>query len=193
MLNMPQPKRFTDEQLRANKNARSRQRYQENREQIAKSAAERYRVRYASDPEFRQAQIDRAAKARAANPEYTKLQNAKRRAANPEKSRAESRAWFAKNPNKRAVYEQNRRAKKRASGGKLSHGITEKLTNLQRGKCACCRSTLKDLVQHLDHIVPLALGGAHEDKNMQLLCQTCNQQKHAKHPVDFMREKGFLL
>jgi 5-methylcytosine-specific restriction endonuclease McrA len=29
--------------------------------------------------------------------------------------------------------------------------------------------------------------------NLQLLCQPCNNQKHVKHPVDFMREKGFLL
>jgi len=28
---------------------------------------------------------------------------------------------------------------------------------------------------------------------MQLLNAICNLQKHAKHPVDFMQERGFLL
>jgi len=41
--------------------------------------------------------------------------------------------------------------------------------------------------------MPLALGGANADDNIQLLRSTCNQQKHAKHPVDFMQQKGFLL
>lgn len=42
-------------------------------------------------------------------------------------------------------------------------------------------------------IVPLALGGTNTDGNMQLLRSTCNQKKHAKHPVDFMQQRGFLL
>lgn len=45
----------------------------------------------------------------------------------------------------------------------------------------------------MDHIVPLALGGSNTDGNIQLLRATCNQQKHAKHPVVFMQERGFLL
>ena len=57
------------------------------------------------------------------------------------------------------INEHNRRAKKRDDGGKLSVGLTEKLFKLQGGKCACCRKSLgKDY--HLDHIMPIALGGA---------------------------------
>lgn len=41
--------------------------------------------------------------------------------------------------------------------------------------------------------MPLALGGANEDWNIQLLRQRCNNQKKAKHPVDFMQSKGYLL
>jgi len=36
-------------------------------------------------------------------------------------------------------------------------------------------------------------GGSNTDDNMQLLRKLCNLQKHAKHPVDFMQERGFLL
>ena len=90
------------------------------------------------------------------------------------------------------INEHNRRAKKRDDGGKLSVGLTEKLFKLQGGKCACCRKSLgKDY--HLDHIMPIALGGVNEDWNMQLLTQFCNLQKHAAHPVDFMQSRGLLL
>ena len=87
---------------------------------------------------------------------------------------------------------QNRRARKIAVGGKLSKGLTEKLYKLQRGKCACCGKLLGDNY-HLDHRMPIALGGANEDWNIQLLRSTCNHEKHAKHPIDFMQERGYLL
>ena len=38
-----------------------------------------------------------------------------------------------------------------------------------------------------------ALGGLNADSNMQLLRAECNLQKSAKHPVDFMQSRGFLL
>lgn len=90
------------------------------------------------------------------------------------------------------INEQNRRARKRENGGVLSKGLTERLFKLQRGKCACCKQPLGD-DYHLDHIMPIALGGVNEDWNMQLLASFCNIQKHAKHPIEFMQSKGFLL
>jgi 5-methylcytosine-specific restriction endonuclease McrA len=79
-----------------------------------------------------------------------------------------------------------------ASGGKLSPDLAERLYELQGGKCACCGKPLGEKY-HLDHIMPLALGGANTDDNMQLLTARCNIQKSAKHPIDFMQERGFLL
>jgi 5-methylcytosine-specific restriction endonuclease McrA len=74
----------------------------------------------------------------------------------------------------------------------LSKDISQKLFKIQNGLCACCRKPLGDNF-HLDHIMPMALGGSNTDDNIQLLRSRCNQQKHAKHPVDFMQERGFLL
>ena len=134
----------------------------------------------------------RAAAWRAANPEKAKAQAVAWAAANHEKKRAKDAAWRAANPDKGRVYAHNRRARKKANGGQLSPDITDKLLKLQKGKCACCKQRLgKDY--HLDHIVPLALGGAHADENMQLLRDVCNLKKGAKHPVDFMQQRGFLL
>ena len=74
----------------------------------------------------------------------------------------------------------------------LSVGLSAKLFKLQKGKCPCCKQPLGD-DYHLDHKMPLALGGTNTDENMQLLRSICNLQKHAKHPVDFMQERGYLL
>ena len=133
----------------------------------------------------------------AANPEkvkaYRAKDSAKWRAANPDKVKAIKAKWDADNPEACRIHDQNRRARKRANGGKLSQGLAAKLFKLQRGKCACgCKQPLGD-DYHLDHRMPLALGGPNTDDNMQLLRKLCNLQKHAKHPIDFMQQRGFLL
>lgn len=147
-----------------------------------------------------------SAKYRAENPDKVKLACAKWWAENQDRGRELLAAYYIANKDRlkpikaeyRAAnkdmfrtYVHNRRAKL-ASGGKLSSNIAEKLYKLQKGKCACCGLPLGD-DYHLDHIMPLSMGGANYDNNIQLLRATCNQQKKAKHPVDFMRQRGFLL
>ena len=45
------------------------------------------------------------------------------------------------------------------------------------GHCVYCGS---DERLEYDHIIPVSKGGANTAKNIQLLCQKCNLQKHAK-------------
>lgn len=111
---------------------------------------------------------------------------------NPEKYNKAASAYRAAHPEYGRISKHNRRARLRSSGGNLSKGIYQKLFKLQRGKCACCGLPLEG-VSHLDHIMPLALGGSNTDDNVQLLRPSCNFEKSAKHPVDFMRARGFLL
>jgi len=85
---------------------------------------------------------------------------------------------------------QSRRGLQRT--GKLSPNIVEVLFQRQNGLCVCCLNKLNDDF-HLDHIIPLSMGGTNTDDNVQLLKSKCNLQKNAKHPVDFMRERGYLL
>lgn len=118
--------------------------------------------------------------------------NARYRERNPERSALYSNQWRKLNPEMARVQLQNKRAKKRANGGKLSPGLAVKLFARQRGKCACCGLPLGSDF-HLDHIIPSALGGPNEDSNIQLLRRKCNMSKGAKHPVAFMQSKGFLL
>lgn len=111
------------------------------------------------------------------------------RKANPEKVKLIGAAFLAANPDAKKVYHANRRDR---AVGRLSVGLTGKLLKLQRGLCACCSEALGDDF-HLDHIMPLALGGLNEDANMQLLRATCNMRKSAKDPIDYMQSKGFLI
>lgn len=139
-----------------------------------------------------------------ANRERVNSASTARRSKNPEKHRAAVAKWRKNNPEtaKKKLYEwrANNKAKLRINQhnymarkvGELSSGLADKLVRLQRGKCACCGLPLGD-DYHLDHIMPLALGGTNTDDNIQLLRSTCNLQKHAKHPVDFMRQRGYLL
>lgn len=114
------------------------------------------------------------------------------RVKNPEKHKARLAEYLAQNREARRIYEHNRRARKRSAGGEISHGIAKRLFALQKGLCPCCNRQLgKDY--HMDHIIPLALGGSNDDGNMQLLRAECNLEKQAKHPVDFMQSRGFLL
>jgi 5-methylcytosine-specific restriction endonuclease McrA len=84
-----------------------------------------------------------------------------------------------------------RRAAKNASGGAHTNQDIQQLLQLQRYCCAVCKSKLGKY--HVDHVVPLLRGGTNDRLNLQILCQPCNQKKHAKDPVRFMQEMGYLL
>ncbi len=140
-----------------------------------------------------------------ANPEKCNFRTSKWASSNKDKVRAKNAAWGIanrakvtantrrrrkENPEWARLQTQNRRS--RLAGGVLSRNLSDRLFILQQGKCACCAQPL-GAKYHLDHIMPLALGGSNTDDNIQLLRQRCNGQKGAKHPADFMRERGLLL
>lgn len=134
----------------------------------------------------------RAAEYRAAHPERRREINKAYRERNIEKARAASKAWKAANKEKVTEFAAQRRARIVGAGGRLPRGTIKRLMELQKNKCACCHKGIsKD--RHLDHIIPLSKGGKHEFTNVQLLCPQCNLSKSAKHPVDFMQQRGMLL
>lgn len=109
---------------------------------------------------------------------------------NLDKIRDYFKKWTIKNPNANRIKCSNRR--KMIGKGTLSKDIVEKLIFLQKGKCACCGEAINNNY-HLDHKMPIALGGANEDWNMQLLTSKCNLKKGKKHPIEYMQSKGYLL
>jgi 5-methylcytosine-specific restriction endonuclease McrA len=73
----------------------------------------------------------------------------------------------------------SRRARLKQVGGRLSSGLSFKLLESQHGKCNQCQIDLNGNF-HMDHIVPIALGGPNMDWNIQLLCPPCNIRKGAR-------------
>jgi 5-methylcytosine-specific restriction endonuclease McrA len=57
------------------------------------------------------------------------------------------------------------------------------LFDSQLGRCAnaYCSKSLKDGC-HVDHIMPVALGGDNDLRNLQFLCPDCNFRKNKLHP-----------
>lgn len=110
---------------------------------------------------------------------------------NPDKAVAYKKKWADENKDYVKARVANRRAIIKSRPGKVTRERIRDLMALQSGKCICCRVKLSDY--HVDHIMPLALGGDNTSENLQLLCPPCNLDKRAKHPVDFMQQRGFLL
>jgi 5-methylcytosine-specific restriction endonuclease McrA len=142
-----------------------------------------------------------------ANLPKRKAQKAANYAANREKLIAQSGAWKRANKDKVAasfkknrpkhmlqyrLKEQRRRARKVSAGGTFTQDDVSDIRRLQKGKCALCKCSIKKRY-HIDHIMPLALGGSNFRSNIQLLCAPCNLSKHAKHPIVFAQSRGLLL
>lgn len=111
---------------------------------------------------------------------------------NRDKINASSRRRLPQN----AAKEARRRARKKNSVGAFTPDDVSNIIRMQRGKCAVCGIPLKK-DRHVDHIMPLSLGGSNWPSNLQVTCglsgNRCNIRKKDKHPIDFMRENGRLL
>lgn len=160
-----------------------------NRDQVLESTR---KWRQANLEAVREYDRIRSVQYRQANPERRKAINASYAARNADKVSASGKRWKQNNPELVRLYRMERRARQSGLSGKLPRGTIKSLFQMQRGKCACCRISI-DEKYHVDHIQALAAGGQHEATNLQLLCPKCNMSKGAKHPIDFMQSRGFLL
>ena len=111
-----------------------------------------------------------------------------------ERSAADVKDWQSINARLSPFRYKERQLRKRArykkklrNAGRLSPGIVSRLFALQGGKCMYCSADLSRAF-HVDHFVPLALGGKNVDDNVQLLCPPCNVRKGAKRPEKFAKE-----
>lgn len=53
------------------------------------------------------------------------------------------------------------------------------------GRCELCGVSREEVQLDVDHIVPRSKNGGNEASNLQVLCRTCNAQKHNRDDTDF--------
>ena len=181
--------RANKEKLRKQKHAR----YTANREEIR--ANQRVWL------EVHKERVNAARRARhACNPERIRTRRRAWREVNVNRVRHNIRVWQKTNPAKVNERNRGRYALKRGLWGTVTKGITNILLQRQGNRCAGpgCGKCIGKRVNgkadhHLDHIIPLAAGGLHDNSNLQVLCVSCNLRKGAKDPLVFARERGLLL
>lgn len=88
-----------------------------------------------------------------------------------------ARAWWVANREKHRLYQANRRASKKAGACLVTERDINRLLGRFDNRCAYCGTGDRQL--HLDHVVPLKLGGRHTIGNLLPACQPCNSSKNA--------------
>lgn len=154
--------------------------------------AEYNRRRHAEHPEYRRkynaehaeerAEYNR--KYRAEHPAELAEYKRKYRAEHPEEEAERDRKYHAEDPEEYAANSRNRRAREANATGTHSAADVRAQYERQRGICFWCPVKVGD-TYHVDHVVPLILGGSNGPENLVIACPTCNHKKHAKHPMDF--------
>lgn len=120
------------------------------------------------------------------------VRRAEYRLSHLEQERLKDSEWQRKNPEKNAAKARNRRSRESGVEGKHTADEVKSLLVRQKGKCAYCHRPIRKKY-HADHIVAIVNGGTNWISNIQLLCQPCNNQKHAKDPIVYARQIGLLL
>lgn len=87
----------------------------------------------------------------------------------------------------RAAQLRRRRAERlRAQRAGVDHEPINRRQIILRDKSTCwlCNKHCEPNEIHLDHVIPLALGGPHTADNIRVACAQCNIRKAATHPDD---------
>ena len=96
------------------------------------------------------------------------------------------------NKEKVRIIHANVRARRRNAEGYYTAGDIAAIYSRQSGLCVYCDAALSE-GYHVDHIMPLHLGGSNWPDNLQCLCPTCNVRKGAKHPDYWHKEIGWAV
>lgn len=88
----------------------------------------------------------------------------------------ERRRYLAARPEKRKADKKRRKARER--GARRAVRVDRAaIYRRDGGICQLCWTPVGFKVMHLDHVVPLAHGGAHEPGNVQIVHPACNLAK----------------
>lgn len=158
----------------------------ENRETEREKGKLRQRQRRADNPDLAR---DQARRWRQSNPQKQREYDRRKRERNPE-GRAALLIKLMANPAYVKAASANKRARKQVGGGRVTAAELRTIRDRAKGRCANCGQRRK---LEYDHIVPIARGGGHDPKNLQMLCRPCNMEKLARDPIEWAQANGRLL
>ncbi len=181
--------RAYQEANRAHKLATQADWYQRNRERLI--AAQQ--ARYQANPDAvkqRAAQwrrdhhalaLEREAERRAADRERFRATQRRWAERNAATKRARSRVWFRAHPHKAAEYQNTRRARK-LNAPRVERIDRQAIIERDASMCHICGLFVPPDQMSLDHVIPLARGGAHTADNLKVAHRRCNSRKNATLP-----------
>lgn len=70
----------------------------------------------------------------------------------------------------------------RSERDKMTQKVRWKILERDMFTCQSCGRSAPDVKLHVDHKIPIAMGGKTEESNLHTLCAECNLGKHAKIP-----------
>jgi 5-methylcytosine-specific restriction endonuclease McrA len=94
------------------------------------------------------------------------------------------RAYQAAHPDVWRAAFRNRRAREQGASGHHTAADVAGQRARQKGCCYWCGEKVGDKY-HVDHVVPLALGGGNGPENLVIACPNCNLRKGARHPMEW--------
>jgi hypothetical protein len=150
----------------------------------------------------REDQLNKNKIRRQLNPEKKAASDKKWQSENKHKVNANSKAWRTRNPEKAAevaksyrtrnpengiIKSARRRARKAANGTFLV--TTKDLKKIMSKPCFYCQGP----ATHLEHVLPIVLGGRHSIGNLVASCRACNLSKHKKTIMEWRVYKQKML
>ena len=76
---------------------------------------------------------------------------------------------------------------------KISLKTARLLQSLQENTCGYCSCTLTDKHPHIDHVMPLAVGGTNNVDNLVLSCPSCNLTASSKYFATSELKRSYIL
>lgn len=137
--------------------------------------------RYVSNRVCVQCVFDRNARKIAADPKPQQIRRRRSYLKNQKRHAELGTMWLNNNPEAARARSTRRRGLIRKAEGYHCGEDIQALFKAQKGRCAALHCRIKlPKSYHIDHKTPLVRGGSNWPDNLQLLCQTCNNNKSTK-------------
>lgn len=97
--------------------------------------------------------------------------------------------WMTEEEKERIREEKKKAREEKAKQSKrknFSQSKRKMIYNRADGRCQLCGRKILYEEMTVDHIVPLAMNGSNSDENLQCACKSCNRQKAAYLPEEFI-------